>query len=100
MKKTIYLMVQKFEQHHLKDCIPNNAMKTTSSERGNGNALLSISSSPNAWVIDSGATHHMASLDRILSYLETCSGPSIFMGDDSPVEVCSRGRVYLEYGFF
>jgi hypothetical protein len=28
--------------------------------------------------------YNMASSDRIFSYLETCSGPLIFMGDDSP----------------
>jgi hypothetical protein len=100
MKKTIDLMAQTLEKHHLEDCIPDNARKNPSSERGNGHALLAISSSPNAWVLDSGATHHMASLDRLFSYLETCSRPPIFMGDDSPAEVCGRGRVDLDHGCF
>jgi hypothetical protein len=93
-------MAQTLEQHHLEDRIPNTARKNPSSEIGNGHALLDISSSPNAWVLDSGATHHMASLDRLFSYLETCSGPPIFMGDDSLVDVCGRDRVDLDHGCF
>jgi len=83
MKKTIYLMTQTLEQQHLEDFIPDNVRKNPSSEIGNGHALLAISSSPNAWVLDLGATHHMASSNRLFSYLETCSGPLIFMEDDS-----------------
>jgi hypothetical protein len=98
MKKTIYLMAQTLERHHPEDFIPDNARKKPSLQRGNGHALLSISSSPNSWVLDLGATHNMASSDRPLSYLETCSIPLIFMGDDSPAEVCGRGRVDLDHG--
>jgi hypothetical protein len=42
MKKTMDLMEHTLEQHHLEDCIPDNARKIPSSERGNGHALLSI----------------------------------------------------------
>jgi hypothetical protein len=46
MKNTIDLMAQSLEQHHLKDCILDNARKkppiNPSSERGNGHALISI----------------------------------------------------------
>jgi hypothetical protein len=100
MKKTIDLMAQTLEQHHLKDCILDNARKNSSSQKGIGHALLAISSSLDAWVIDSKATLHMASSDRLLSYLETCSRPSIFMGDDSLAEVCGRDRVNLDHGCF
>jgi hypothetical protein len=51
-------------------------------------------------VLDLGATHHMASSNRLFSYLETCFEPPIFMGDDSLVEVCGRGRVSLDHGYF
>jgi hypothetical protein len=54
MKKTIDLMAQTLDQHHLKDYIPDNARKNPSSERGNGHALLAISSSPNSWVLIQG----------------------------------------------
>jgi hypothetical protein len=42
----------------------------------------------------------MASSDIIFSYLDTCSRPLIFMGDDSHAEVCGRGRFYLDHGCF
>jgi hypothetical protein len=40
MKKTIDLMAQTLEQHHLEDCIPDNARKKPSSERSNGQHYL------------------------------------------------------------
>jgi hypothetical protein len=100
MKKTIDLMAQTLEQHHLEDCMPYNARKNPSSERGNGHALLAISSSSNTWVLYSGDTHHMASSNRLLSYLETCYRPQIFMGDDSPIKVCGTVRVDINHGCF
>jgi len=51
-------------------------------------------------VVDSEATHHMTSLDRLFSYLETCFRPMIFMGDDSLTKVCGKSRVDLKNGFF
>jgi hypothetical protein len=100
MKKTIYLMAKTLEKHHLEDCIPYNEWKNPSLERGNGHALIFISSSHNAWVLDLRATHHLDSSDILFSYLETCFGPPIFMGDDSPAKVCDRGRVDIEHGLF
>jgi hypothetical protein len=32
--------------------------------------------------------------------IEECTGPSILMGDDTPIEVCSKGIVSLEGGYF
>ena len=93
-------MAQTLERHHLEDFILDNARKKPSLQRGNGHALLAISYSPNSWVLNLGATHNMASSDRPLSYLDTCSILLIFMGDDSPAEVCDRGRVDLDHGFF
>jgi len=84
MKNTIYLMEQTLERHHPEDFIPDNARRKPSLQRGNGYALLAISSSPNSWLLDLGANHKMASSDRPLSYMETCSISLIFMGDDSP----------------
>jgi hypothetical protein len=73
-------------------------MDKPSSERGNGNSLLSISSSPNSWVLYLGDTHHMASSDRLFLYLETYFGPPIFMRNGSPIEVCDRGIVDIDHG--
>jgi hypothetical protein len=100
MKNTIYLKEKTLGKHHLEDCISSNARNNLSSERGNGQALLSLSYSPNYLVLNSGDTHHMASSDRFFSYLESCSRPLIFMGDDYIVEVFSRGRFDLDNGLF
>jgi hypothetical protein len=63
MKKTIDLMVQTLQQNNLGDCIPENAKKKPGDKapqnRGNSHALISIHSSPDAWILDSGASHHM-----------------------------------------
>jgi hypothetical protein len=63
-------------------------------------ALIAINSSPYAWIIDSGASHHMEATKHVLSSLKTCTGPPILMGDDSPVEVSGQGRVDLGNGSF
>lgn len=52
-----------------------------------------MASSPSTWVLDSGASHHMASSKEELASLESYTMPSILMGDDTPVEVCGRGSV-------
>jgi hypothetical protein len=54
MKKTIHIMAQTLEKHQFESCIPDNERKNPSSKRVNGHALLSISYSPNSWVLDSG----------------------------------------------
>ena len=53
-------------------------------------ALVEVASSPSTWVLDSGASHHMASSKEELTSLEPCIMPSILMGDDIPIEVCGR----------
>jgi hypothetical protein len=87
MKNTIYLMEQTLEQHHLEDHIPDNERKNPSSKSGNNHALLAISFSLNSCMLDSRTTHHMSSSDRLLSYLDTCFIPPMFMGDDSSAKV-------------
>jgi hypothetical protein len=88
----------------LGDCIPENAKKkpgdNTPENRGNAHALIAINSSPNAWIIDSGESHHMEATLDVLSSLKSCMGPPILMGDDSLVEVSGQGRVDLENGSF
>jgi hypothetical protein len=64
MKKTIDLMAKALQQNNLGDCIPENAKKKSGDQppdkRGNSHALISIHSSLNdAWILDSGASHHM-----------------------------------------
>jgi hypothetical protein len=58
-------------------------------------ALIAINSSPDAWIVDSGASHHMAATKEVYSSLDACKGPPILMGDNSPVEVTDKGRIEL-----
>jgi hypothetical protein len=59
-----------------------------------------MNSSTNAWIIDSGASHHMASSKELYSLLDACKGPPILMGDNSSAEVTRKGRIELTNGSF
>jgi hypothetical protein len=50
--------------------------------------------------MDSGASHHMETKEKVLSSLIPCSRPPILMGDDTPVAVVGEGRVELHNGSF
>jgi hypothetical protein len=62
--------------------------------------LIAINSSPDAWIVDSGASHHMASPKEVYYYLDAFKGPPILMGDNSFVEVTGKGRIELTNGSF
>jgi hypothetical protein len=62
--------------------------------------MVAINSSSDSWIIDSGASHHMAVKDEVFSSLIPCSRPPILMGDDTPVGVAGEGRVELHNGSF
>ena len=104
MKKQIDQMAEILQKHNLGDHIPQGAKKKTEDPpHGRGNnfhALVAINSSPDAWIIDSGASHHMAAAKEVYSSLDACKGPPILMGDDSPIEVTGKGRVELSHGSF
>jgi hypothetical protein len=57
--------------------------------------LIAINSSPNAWIIDSGASHHMEATKEVYSSLDTCKGPPILMGGKSQVKVIGKGRIEI-----
>jgi hypothetical protein len=57
--------------------------------------LIAINSSPDAWIVDSGASHHMDASEAVYSSLDACKGPPILMGDNSSVEVTDKGRIEL-----
>jgi hypothetical protein len=95
MKKKIDLMVQILQKNNLRDFIPEAAKKKSEDQapkKGNPHALVAIHSSPDAWIVDSGASHHMETTKDILSFVTACMGPPILMGDDSPVEVTEKGE--------
>jgi hypothetical protein len=55
--------------------------------------LISINSSLDAWILDSGASHHMDATKEVYSSLDACKGPPILMVDNSPVEVTGKGII-------
>jgi hypothetical protein len=102
MKKQIDLMTEILQKNNLGDQIPDGAKKKPKyhAPKGNHHVLVVVHSSPDAWIVDSGASHHMAATQDILSSLIACNGPPILMGDDSPIEVVEKGRVELDHGSF
>jgi hypothetical protein len=75
MQKQIHLMSQILQKNNLRDHIPEGAKKKKpkypNSKKGNSShALISINSSPDAWIIDSGASHHMAASKVVYSSLD------------------------------
>jgi hypothetical protein len=65
MKNKIDLMSQILQKNNLGDCIPEGAKKKKPKDLNSKkvnyiHALIAINSSLNAWIIDSGASHHMA----------------------------------------
>ena len=100
MQKEIDLMSQILQQNNLGDRIPEGAKEKKpedpNSKKGNSShALIAINSSPDAWIVDSGASHHMATSEEVYSSLDACKGPPILMGDNSSVEITDKVRIEL-----
>jgi hypothetical protein len=62
--------------------------------------LIAINSSPDAWIVDSGESHHMDASKEVYYSFDACIGPPILMGDNSSVEVTDKGRIELTNGSF
>jgi hypothetical protein len=63
-------------------------------KKGNSShALIAISSSPDTWIVDLGASHHMDASKSVYDSLDACKGPPILMGDNSSLEVTGKGRI-------
>jgi hypothetical protein len=74
MQKKIDLMTQILQQNNLGYRIPEGAKKKKPEDqnpkKGNSShALIAINSSPDAWIVDSGASHHMASTKVSLFFI-------------------------------
>jgi hypothetical protein len=100
MQKQIYLMTQILQKNNLGDHIPEGAKKKMPEDqnpkKGNSShALIAINSSLDAWIIDSGASHHMDATKEVYYSVDACKGPPILMGDNSLVEVTDKGRIEL-----
>jgi hypothetical protein len=74
---------------------------TTSSSSFHGHALSSSgfsfnatsTSSSNEWLIDSGASYHMAKDKDIFYALNECNTKKIFVGDDRSLSVVGSGTI-------
>jgi hypothetical protein len=100
MQKQIDLMTQILQQKNLGYHIPEGAKKKNPEDQNpkkgkSSHDLIAINSSLNAWIVDLGASHHMAATKELYSSLDSCKGPPILMGDNSLVEVTSKGRIEL-----
>jgi hypothetical protein len=105
MQKKIDMMSQILHQNNLGYRIPEGAKKKKpedpNSKKGNSiHALIAINSSPNACIVDLGASHHMVASKAVYSSLDACKCPPILMGDNSSVEVTNKGRIELTNGSF
>jgi hypothetical protein len=104
MKKQIDLMAQVLYHNNLGNFIPEGAKKNKEEDnapkKGNHHALVAINSSFDSWIIDYGASHHMAAKEKVFTSLSSCSIPPILMGNDTPLAVAGEGRVELPNGSF
>ena len=60
----------------------------------------SSSSTSNEWLIDFGASYHMAKDQAIFSTMHECNTKQIFVGDDSSLDFVGYGTVPIENGHF
>jgi hypothetical protein len=81
---------------------------STSSSSSHGHALFASgfsfnttsTSSSDEWLIDSGASYHMAKDKDIFSALNECNTKKIFVGDDRSLSVVGSGTVQVDNGHF
>jgi hypothetical protein len=100
MQNKIDLMYKILQKNNLGGRIPEGAKKKKPKDlnpkKGNSShALIAINSSPDAWIIDSGSSHHMDESKVVYSSLDACKFPPILMGDNSSIKVTGKGRIEL-----
>jgi hypothetical protein len=86
----------------------NISIDSTSSSSSHGHALSASgfsfntpsTSTSDKWLIDSGASYHMAKDRDIFSTLNECNTKKIFVGDDRSLSVEGYGTVQVENGHF
>ena len=118
MKKTIDMMAQLLEKNNIP--LPEASRKedggsssdnketfhalvvggSSSDNKETCHALVVGSSSSSSFIIDSGASRNMASMQDSFSAMYPYNGPSILMGDDSKIQAKGIGRIDIEDGYF
>jgi hypothetical protein len=101
----IDLMSQILHQNKLLDRILEGSKKKNLEDLNpkkvnSSHALIPISSSLDAWIVDLGESHHMAASKEVYYSLDACKVPPILMGDNSFVEVTDKRRIELTNGSF
>jgi hypothetical protein len=75
VKKLIDLMTLVLQKNNLGDFIPKGAKKKKEEyhapNKGNHHALVAINSSSHSWIIDFGASHHMAAKEEFFTSLSS-----------------------------
>lgn len=69
---------------------------------GKGHALRASFTSPSQvpWILDSGASHHMASSREIFSSFGASPIPHIIIGNNTIMTVCGKGTICIQDGTF
>ena len=61
---------------------------------------MAVTSTPSAWILDSGAWNHMAASKDEFSSIEESTRSPIYLGDATPAKVWVEGIVDIEGGYF
>ena len=71
---------------------------TAGQDLGKGHALRASFTSPSQvpWILDSGASHHVASSREIFSSFEASPFPHIIIGNNTVMTVCGKGTVCIQ----
>jgi hypothetical protein len=100
MRKTIDEMAKQLQQHNL--TVPKNAKKKDDNRTGgraqDGHALMAVTSTPSYWILDLGASNHMAASKYEFSSIEESTRSLIYLRDATPAKVCGDGILDLEGG--
>jgi hypothetical protein len=95
-------MAMQLQQHNL-TVLENEKKKDdniTGGRAQDGNDLMAVKSTPSAWILDSGASNHMAESKDEFSSIEESTKSPIYLGDATLAKVCGEGIVDLEGGCF
>ena len=92
---------KQLKKHHI-------SLDLSSEPTSHGHALYasgysytaSSSSTSNEWIIDSGASYHMAKDQAIFFTMHECNTKQIFVGDDRSLSVVGSRTVLVENGHF
>ena len=86
------------KNHNIKLSPPSTS--SSSYSKGKGHALLATAilvhtSIELEWILDFGASHHMANNESMFTSLDVCNTKKIFFGDSTPLEVKGSGIIEL-----